>query len=103
VRDTTYTTSNQLLPGQPQAYDGAYGVKTGTTDMARENLVSAAKSSLSPSPTNTTDVAPNAAARMADWGPDVVAVVLGSDNDAATTADRFTDSRTVLDFGLRRT
>jgi hypothetical protein len=29
-------------------------------------------------------------------------VVLGSDNDDATTADRFIDSRTLLDFGLHR-
>jgi hypothetical protein len=29
-------------------------------------------------------------------------VVLGSDDDINTTDDRFTDSRTVLDFGLQR-
>ena len=62
-RDDTYDTSNQLLPGEAQAYDGAYGVKTGTTDMARENLVSAAKRPLRPVATANTDVSPNTAAR----------------------------------------
>ena len=112
VRDTTYTTSNQLLPTRPQAYDGAYGVKTGTTDMARENLVSAARSG--PPPAIDTSAAaqsyPAAAVsrrgaserRIQSPGPNVIAVVLGSDDDSATTADRFTDSRTLLDFGLRR-
>ena len=35
---------------------------------------------------------------------DVIAVVLGSDDDdPATTADRFDDSKIVLDFALGRT
>ena len=55
------------------------GVKTGTTDRARQNLVSA-----------VTDAA----------GKDVVAVVLGSDADSATSADRYTDSTTLLDWAL---
>lgn len=65
VRDYTLHTTNQLLPGEPQAYTGAYGVKTGTTHMARENLVSAAK-----------NTAPDL--------EDVIAVVLGSDDDSTT-------------------
>jgi serine-type D-Ala-D-Ala carboxypeptidase (penicillin-binding protein 5/6) len=109
VRDRAWTTSNQLLPGQPQAYPGAYGVKTGTTDMARENLVSAAKRPLSPVANADTDISPNTAPRPSSarlgpekWGPNVIAVVLGSDDDSTTTANRFTDSRAVLDFGLAR-
>ena len=73
-RDDIFDTTNQLL----DTYAGAYGVKTGTTHMARENLVSAA----------------------ARGGDDVIAVVLGSDDDDDTPADRFTDSRALLDFGL---
>ena len=42
-RDYTVTSTNDLLPTRPQAYPGAYGVKTGTTHMAGEVLVSAAK------------------------------------------------------------
>jgi len=87
VRDTTFVTSNQLLPTRQQAYEGAYGVKTGTSDMARENLVSAAR---------TLPQFPPVVYR------NVVAVVLGSDNETTTTADRFTDSRILLDFGLHR-
>jgi D-alanyl-D-alanine carboxypeptidase len=63
-------------------------VKTGTSNMARENLVSAAK---------TLPQFPPVVYR------NVVAVVLGSDNETTTSADRFTDSRTLLDFGLHRT
>jgi serine-type D-Ala-D-Ala carboxypeptidase (penicillin-binding protein 5/6) len=109
VRDTDYDTSNQLLPGQAQAYPGAYGVKTGTTHMARENLVSAAKRSLQPVANTDTDINPNTAPRPSSarlgpesWGPNVIAVVLGSDDDSTTPANRFTDSRAVLDFGLAR-
>ena len=78
VRDRALFTTNQLLRGQ-STYAGAYGVKTGTTDRARENLVSAAT---------------NAA------GEDVIAVVLGSDDDRTTAADRYTDSTTLLDWAL---
>ena len=83
VRDYTLDSTNQLLPGEPLAYTGAYGVKTGTTDMARENLVSAAK-----------NTAPDT--------EDVIAVVLGSDDDASTPEDRFTDSIALLDWALDR-
>jgi len=83
VLDYTLDSTNQLLPGEPLAYTGAYGVKTGTSHMAGENLVSAAS---------------NAAP---DTG-DVIAVVLGSDDDARTIADRFSDSRALLDWGLDR-
>ncbi len=83
MRDYTLDSTNQLLPGEPLAYTGAYGVKTGTTDMARENLVSAAK-----------NTAPDT--------EDVIAVVLGSDDDASTPEDRFTDSIALLDWALDR-
>lgn len=83
VLDTGLSPTNQLLAGQTNAYTGAYGVKTGTTDMARENLVSAA--------------------RNADpEGKDVIAVVLGCDDDTTTTANRYTDSTALLDWGLDR-
>jgi serine-type D-Ala-D-Ala carboxypeptidase (penicillin-binding protein 5/6) len=75
---TTYTTSNQLLPGQPYEYSGAYGVKTGTTDRAGENLVSAARAQ----------------------SQDVIAVALGSDSSDTVAGNRFTDSRALLGFGL---
>ena len=51
--------------------------------MSRENLVSGAK---------------NAAPATED----VLAVVPGSDDDPTTTANRYTDSRALLDWGLRR-
>jgi serine-type D-Ala-D-Ala carboxypeptidase (penicillin-binding protein 5/6) len=79
VLDRTVNTSNKLLPGGTGAYPGAYGVKTGTTHMARQNLVSAAATSTK----------------------DVIAVVLGSDDDSTVPGDRFTDSRTLLDWALR--
>jgi D-alanyl-D-alanine carboxypeptidase len=106
-RDRTYTTTNQLLPTQGQAYPGAYGVKTGTTNMARENLVSAAKRSTGylPSPTDAgfpTSSTSSSARSVQAAGPDVIAVVLGSDDDDNTAADRFTDSKALLDFGLAR-
>jgi serine-type D-Ala-D-Ala carboxypeptidase (penicillin-binding protein 5/6) len=78
VRDRTVSNSNQLLPGGTAAYPGVYGVKTGTTHMARENLVSAASSD----------------------SRDVIAVVLGSDDDSTTVADRYTDSTALLDWAL---
>ena len=84
VMDRRLSTTNQLLPGGPNAYTGAYGVKTGTTDMARENLVSAARN-------------------VDAEGMDVIAVVLGSDDDKTTTPDRYTDSTTLLDWALDRT
>jgi serine-type D-Ala-D-Ala carboxypeptidase (penicillin-binding protein 5/6) len=76
--DATYTTSNQLLPGQPYEYAGAYGVKTGTSTRAGENLVSAARAN----------------------SRDVIAVALGSDDDETVVGNRFTDSQALLGFGL---
>ncbi len=76
--DKTFTTTNQLLPGQSRAYPGTYGVKTGTTDRAGQNLVSAATVG----------------------GEDVIAVALGSDDSDTVAGDRFTDSRALLSFGL---
>ena len=65
-------------PGQPRAYPGTYGVKTGTTGQAGQNLVSAATV----------------------LGKDVIAVALGSDASDTVAGDRFTDSRALLSFGL---
>ena len=76
--DETVFTTNQLLPGQSRAYPGTYGVKTGTTYRAGENLVSAATVG----------------------GEDVIAVALGSDASDTVAGDRFTDSRALLSFGL---
>jgi D-alanyl-D-alanine carboxypeptidase len=108
--------TNQLLPGLSEAYAGAYGVKTGTSGRAGENLVSAATNNLKPAPPagplaeTATPVAatpPQRPGPSPAWpGPaesngtdrgDVIAVVLGSD-----TADRFVDSKIVLDFALSR-
>jgi D-alanyl-D-alanine carboxypeptidase (penicillin-binding protein 5/6) len=77
--DVSLTTTNQLLrSARPEFYPGAYGVKTGTTDRAGANLVSAARK-----------------AHL-----DVIAVVLGSDADGSATGDRFSDSRRLLNFGF---
>ena len=96
-RDIPLSNTNQLLPGKSQAYTGAYGVKTGTSHTAKENLVSAARNEL---------ILPNDH-RIGTATPlvrkDVIAVVLGSDDKASTPDDRFTDSRALLDFGLDRT
>jgi D-alanyl-D-alanine carboxypeptidase (penicillin-binding protein 5/6) len=117
VRPFTARNTNRLLrplPGEA-AYAGAYGVKTGTSHMAGENLVSAAKNATKP-PTAPSDEASMSTAGQAapsalhlgsvqsgQTSPsDVIAVVLGSDDDDSTTADRFTDSRALLDFGLQR-
>jgi serine-type D-Ala-D-Ala carboxypeptidase (penicillin-binding protein 5/6) len=79
VLDVTLTTTNRLLRNTlPEFYPGAYGVKTGTSDQAGRNLVSAATSAQG----------------------DVIAVVLGSDPDGTATGDRFSDSQALLDFGL---
>ena len=77
---TTYTTSNQPLAGQPNEYSGAYGVKTGTTHLSGQNLVSAAGAE----------------------SEDVIAVALGSDDSDTVPGNRFTNSRALLDFGLGR-
>lgn len=77
--DLTVTTSNKLLrSSQAEYFPGSYGVKTGTSDLAGSNLVSAA----------------------AIANEDVIAVVLGADSDGTTTGDRFSDSRSLLNFGL---
>jgi D-alanyl-D-alanine carboxypeptidase (penicillin-binding protein 5/6) len=77
--DLLLTTTNKLLRSdRTEFYPGAYGVKTGTTNRAGANLVSAA--------------------RKAHW--DVIAVVLGSDADGSATGDRFSDSRRLLNFGF---
>jgi serine-type D-Ala-D-Ala carboxypeptidase (penicillin-binding protein 5/6) len=78
-RDVTLTTTNKLLRStRSEFYPGAYGVKTGTTDRAGANLVSAARKA----------------------NGDVIAVVLGSDADGSATGDRFSDSRRLLNFGF---
>jgi D-alanyl-D-alanine carboxypeptidase (penicillin-binding protein 5/6) len=79
VLDVTLTTTNRLLQSsRAEFYAGAYGLKTGTSDRAGSNLVSAATRG----------------------NADVVAVVLGAPDDGTPTGDRFTDSRALLDFGL---
>ena len=114
-------TNQLLLPRSSQAYPGAYGVKTGTSGRAGENLVSAATNNLKPAPPagplaeTTTPVAvtlpkppgpspawPGPAASNGTDRGDVIAVVLGSDTDPNTPEDRFTDSKIVLDFALSR-
>lgn len=77
VREYTALNTNQLLPGGSSPYPGVYGVKTGTTDRAKENLVSAARV----------------------FSRDVIAVVLGSD-DTSSPGNRYSDSRALLDWGL---
>jgi D-alanyl-D-alanine carboxypeptidase (penicillin-binding protein 5/6) len=69
VKDVNVDTTNALLSSFP----GAYGVKTGTTFLAGENLVSAARRS----------------------SVDVIAVVLKSDPN-----QRFADSTRLLNYGL---
>ena len=69
VQDRSIDTTNALL----STFPGAYGVKTGTTFLAGENLVSAARRS----------------------SIDVIAVVLDSDSN-----QRFTDSTRLLNYGL---
>ncbi len=77
--DQTVSSTNYLIrSSKAEYYPGAYGVKTGTSDRAGSNLVSAA----------------------AVGGNDVIAVVLGSDDNGTATGDRFSDSATLLDFGL---
>jgi D-alanyl-D-alanine carboxypeptidase (penicillin-binding protein 5/6) len=110
--------TNQLLPGRLEEYPGAYGVKTGTSDMAGENLVSAARYPGKPSPSGTafgdeaslsaeqlpsglqsTPVQQYQSSQTSSHTPsDVIAVVLGSDS-----GHRFSDSKKLLDFGLHRT
>ena len=79
VLDVTLTTTNRLLRStRPEFFAGTYGVKTGTSDRAGSNLVSAA----------------------VRGNRDVIAVVLGAAEDDTPTGDRFSDSHTLLDFGL---
>ena len=101
--DYTEENTNQLLSGS-NPYAGVYGVKTGTTNMARQNLVSAATNvapdlgELAPAD----HVQPSHSRALSSFTrTGVVAVVLGSD-DTALAGDRYSDSRTVLDFALGR-
>jgi D-alanyl-D-alanine carboxypeptidase (penicillin-binding protein 5/6) len=101
--DYTEANSNQLLSGS-NPYAGVYGVKTGTTNRARQNLVSAATNvapdagELAPADA----VQPSQSRALGSFSrTGVVAVVLGSD-DTALAGDRYSDSRTVLDFALHR-
>jgi D-alanyl-D-alanine carboxypeptidase (penicillin-binding protein 5/6) len=101
--DYTESNSNQLLSGS-NPYAGVYGVKTGTTNMARQNLVSAA-TNVAPDPGELAPGGPVQPSQSRALGSfsrtGVVAVVLGSD-DTAVAGDRYSDSRTVLDFALHR-
>ena len=78
--NVTVSNTNRLIKSSSGSayYPDAYGVKTGTTDLAGSNLVSAAN----------------------DGSADVIAVILGSDDNDTPTGDRYTDSHTLLDFGL---
>ena len=78
-------TNDLIVDGDSQFYEGAYGVKTGTSNMALSNLVSAAA---------RTDCEGDGLCERRD----VIAVVLGSTDDSS----RFSDSRRLLDFGLAR-
>ena len=77
---TTITNTNHLIRTgkKDHYYSGAYGVKTGTTDQARSCLVSAAERGRR----------------------DIVAVVLGSNENGSDEGNRFTDSHIVLDWGF---
>lgn len=77
LSSNTTTNTNQLLQPGADAYPGTYGVKTGTTDRAGANLVSAAR----------------------NGSEHVIAVILGAEADGSTP-DRFDDSKTLLDFGF---
>ena len=79
AKNITIRNTNRLLRGGgSNFYAGAYGVKTGTTDRAGRCLVSAAeRGSL-----------------------DIIAVVLGSNANGDSDGDRYTDSRTLLDWGF---
>ena len=78
--DPSPDNSNRLirtdLTSNSFVYPGAFGVKTGTTNLAGRCLVSAANN------------APGVGS--------VIAVVLG----AANNADRYQDTKIILDFGL---
>ena len=82
VRTLMKNTNNLIRNTQPEYFPGAYGVKTGTSGQAGENLVSAAKRYVCEGDA------------LCGWR-DVIAVVLGS-------TDRFSDSRELLEFGLSR-
>jgi D-alanyl-D-alanine carboxypeptidase (penicillin-binding protein 5/6) len=75
----TLTNTNQLIdPSDGDFFPGAYGVKTGTSNRGGSCLVSAAN----------------------DGAHDVIAVILVSDDNGTATGDRYSDSTTLLDFGL---
>ena len=78
VLNTTIVNSNRLIrAGGSQFYEGAYGVKTGTTENAGECLVFSASRS----------------------GVDLVGVVLGA---TRSTGNRYDDSTKILDFAFDR-
>jgi D-alanyl-D-alanine carboxypeptidase len=77
--DVPLTNTNRLLrQGEQEYYAPAYGVKTGTTDRAGSNLVSSARLG----------------------HKDVIAVVLGANNNDDPAGDRYSDSKALLQFGL---
>ena len=120
--------SNQLLPGGTLAYQGAYGVKTGTSGMAGQNLVSAARNPTNPNPapvlgdeaspdqlpsgsqsrlvqparSNTSASGESTRDRHAHLGRDRGGARLRR-RRSRHHADRFVDSKIVLDFALGRT
>ena len=85
--DPLTNTNSLIREASNEYFDGAYGVKTGTSSQAGSNLVSAAT-------------------RRECQGDalcinrDVIAVALGSAADGTATGDRFSDSRSLLEFGL---
>jgi D-alanyl-D-alanine carboxypeptidase len=87
----TLTNTNKLIrDGSADYFDGAYGVKTGTTDRAGSNLVSAAERLVCECDTDSDGYTHR----------DVIAVVVGSADNGTSTGDRFSDSRALLEFGL---
>jgi D-alanyl-D-alanine carboxypeptidase (penicillin-binding protein 5/6) len=87
---TPMTTTNRLIRSSTtDFFPGAYGVKTGTSNQAGSNLVSAAKRYVCEGDA------------LCGWR-DVVAVVVGSAADGSSGGDRFSDSRELLEFGLSR-
>lgn len=82
-------TNDLILDDDADFFDGAYGVKTGTSGRAGSNLVSAASRRVCEGDGLCTE-------------RDVIAVVLGAADDGTAGGDRFSDSRRLLEFGLAR-
>jgi D-alanyl-D-alanine carboxypeptidase (penicillin-binding protein 5/6) len=82
VSTRQYNSNSLVNSYRPDYYPDAYGVKTGTSGQAGENLVSAAERWVC-------DTDADCSSR------DVIAVVVGS-------TDRYGDSRQLLEFGLDR-